>query len=329
MASLEKIPSDAIRVLPQNLRKISSEIFRKLGLPDSDAKQISNYLVQVDLRGVVSHGTRQIHRYSKEYRTNSLNPTPLISLIQETPVTAIFDGDGGIGYLVASRATETVIQKAKAHGIAAVSTQNHGHVGSEGIYARMALPHDLVTLSVAGSANWQAPTEKNSTIWDAMHSPPICFAIPSDKGPPFVLDMAANMFRQPDQLELAMEKFPEAIIKSLGLKFLSTLLGGILTSEPSPDKFRTIFPAASRGFFIIAFRIDHFGEPNHFKEEVSRIISESLNLKPILGQATTEVPGSREWKREQDWSKEGIPISKEHRKLLEEIAFDLEVDITW
>ena len=70
---------------------------------------------------------------------------------------AIFDGDGGAGYLVATRATEAVIEKAKANGIAVASTRNHGHVGSAGIYARLALTRDLATFSVAGGIAWKKP----------------------------------------------------------------------------------------------------------------------------------------------------------------------------
>ncbi len=53
--------------------------------------------------------------------------------------------------LVATQATEAVIQKACSQGIAMAATHNHGHVGSCGIYARMALKHNLVTWAVASN----------------------------------------------------------------------------------------------------------------------------------------------------------------------------------
>ena len=102
MPSLNTIPPDAIRVFPDDLCTLTSDILCRLDLPGADAKHIADCLVAVDLRGVVSHGTRQLRRYVKEFQTRQINPCPQIRLVQETPVNAVFDGDGGAGYLVAT-----------------------------------------------------------------------------------------------------------------------------------------------------------------------------------------------------------------------------------
>ena len=144
------ILNDVIWVMPKPLCEMTAEIFRKLELPDADAQLIADCLVQVDLRGVFSHGTQQIPGYVSKYRKGMLNPRPTIRVVNESPSTAILDGDGGIGYLAATRATELVIEKTESQNIAAVTTRRHGHVGSAGIYARMALSRALVIFCVAG-----------------------------------------------------------------------------------------------------------------------------------------------------------------------------------
>jgi len=323
------ILNDAIRVMPDPLRGMTKSIFRKLELPDADAQLIADCLVQVDLRGVFSHGTRQIRRYVSEYLMRRLNPQAKISIVREAPSTAILDGDGGIGYLVATRATKLVIKKAQAQNIAVVATRHHGHVGSEGIYARMALRQSLVTFSVAGGSQWQPPDNSGATVWDAMRSPPMCFGIPSANGPPLVLDMSVNMFRDRSRLDEAMKRFPEAIFKSLGLKFVSTLLGGILAGSMTVSERRNEFTAANRGFLIVAFQPGALGDAENFLSEVARIITASRALEPIPGQESAEVAGSLEWQRERDWAAEGIPIGKQHRELLEKVAGDLGVDVPW
>ena len=325
----QSIPEDAIRVMPEPLREMTAEIFRRTGLPDADAHRIAECLVQVDLRGVFSHGTRQIQRYVPEYRTEQLNRQPTINVVRETPSTAILDGDGGIGYLVTTRATEIVIEKAEAQGIAAVATRHHGHVGSEGIYARMALERSLVTFAVAGGSLWEPPSQPDATVWDAMQSPPMCFGIPSADGPPLVLDMSANMFRDRSRLAEAVEHFPEAVFKSLGLKFVSTLLGGMLAGSVPDGGRQGKFPGANRGFLIVAFRLDSLGDASHFQSEVTRIINASCALTPMPGQESAEVAGSLEWERERDWSIAGIPLGKSHRAPLEAIAEGLGVAVPW
>ncbi|MDA0746553.1 MAG: Ldh family oxidoreductase [bacterium] len=321
------VPEDAIRVQPERLREMTAEIFRAVGLPEADAERVADCLVQVDLRGVFSHGTRQLVRYVREYRFGGLNPKPEIRLVRETPVTALFDGDGGLGYLAATRATEAVIEKADVQGVAIAGSCNHGHVGSEGIYARMALARDLATFSVAGGREWEKPAKPDATVWDAMMSPPMCFGIPSAEGPPLVLDMSANMFRDSSRIEEAMERFPEALIKSLGLKFVSTLLGGILAGALPEGEGK--FSAASRGFTIVAFRLDTVGDVEGFKQEAARILRESMSLNPLPGQERAELPGSLEWKREQDWVNEGIPLGSAHREALAGVAGELGVEVAW
>ena len=162
------IPKDAKRIMPDLLRDFTTEVLRKVHLPDGDAALIARYLVDVDLRGVVSHGTRQLQRYVAEFREGRINPHPEIAQVMDAPSMAIFDGDGGAGYLVATRATEAVIEKAQANGIAVACTRNHGHVGSVGIYARLALARDLATFSVEGVSlgkNRRAPMQRYGMRW--------------------------------------------------------------------------------------------------------------------------------------------------------------------
>ena len=318
-----------VRVMPGPLRKMTTEIFCNLNLPEQDAARLAECLVQVDLRGVFSHGTRQIKRYVGEYKKGSLNPRPEIRLIRESPVSALFDGDGGIGYLAATRVVQTVIQKANESGIAIAGSRHHGHVGSEGIYARMALEEDLVTWSVAGGTDWQPPKDPEASIWNAMGAPPMCFGIPSEEGHPFVLDMNVNMFKGRDRMKEAMERFPGTVVKSLGMRFVSTLLGGMLAGRVPPDEQTGKYADAVRGYLIIAFRPDTLGELEDFKKEATRVVEQSLKLHPMVGQTSAELPGTLEWKREIAWEKEGIPIGKEQREMIEEAASSVGVEVPW
>ena len=126
------VPENAKRVMPDPLRQFATEVLRRVQVPEGDAALIARYLVAVDLRGVATHGTRQLRRYVAEFREGRINPQPEIAQVVDAPAMAIFDGDGGAGYLVATRATQAVMEKAKANGVAVGCTRNHGHVGSAG-----------------------------------------------------------------------------------------------------------------------------------------------------------------------------------------------------
>ena len=323
------VPEDARRVMPEPLREFATEVLRKAELPDTDAALIAGYLVDVDLRGVATHGTRQLRRYVAEFREGRVNSRPEIVQVMDAPSMAVFDGDGGAGYLVATRATEAVIEKAKATGIAVVSTRNHGHVGSEGIYARQVLAYDLAMFAVAGGTAWNKPTKDDATVWDAMYAPPMCFGIPTAEGPPFVLDMNANMLKDRSKLEEALQTFPDFIFKSLGMRFTSWLLSGILAGTATPEARSPKFSSASRGFLIVAIDVARLGDLEAYKKEVSRILRESRSLKPMPGLASAEVPGSLEWQREQERMESGIPLSEEHIEMLQRVAEALSVAVPW
>jgi LDH2 family malate/lactate/ureidoglycolate dehydrogenase len=306
---------------------MATEILRRTGLPEDDACLVAKCLTHVDLRGVFSHGTRQLQRYVHQYQEGELNPRPEIRILQETPVSALFSGEGGLGYLAATRATEAAIRKANESGLATVATRYNGHVGSMGIYARMALPHGLITIGFAGGSDWEAPGDPDATVWDAVKAPPMCFGIPTAGDPPFVFDFNVNMFTDRARLEQAAVEFTDPFLKSLGLKFVSTILGGALAGTmPAGERE---YPGANRGFLLIALRPDLVGDAEGFRSEVTRIIASSRSLEPIPGKETAEVPGSLEWQRERDWSLDGIPLPEANRHTLEKVASSLGVSVPW
>ncbi|MYF90765.1 MAG: Ldh family oxidoreductase [Gemmatimonadetes bacterium] len=323
------VPEDARRIMPDMLRDFTIDVLRKVDLPADDAALVARYLVDVDLRGVVSHGTRQLRRYVAEFREGRINPRPEIAQVMDAPSMAIFDGDGGAGYLVATQATEAVIEKAKANGIAVACTRNHGHVGSVGIYARLALVRDLATFSVAGGVAWEKPTEPDATVWDAMRAPPMCFGVPTAEGPPFVLDMNANMLKDRSKLAEALQTFPDFIFKSLGMRFTSWFLAGILAGTATPESSRPKFSSATRAFTIVAIDVARLGDLEAYKAELTRILRESRSLKPMPGLASAEVPGSLEWQREQTREHSGIPLTEDHLDMLQRIATEVNVPVPW
>ena len=323
------VPEDARRIMPNLLRDFATTALLKVGLTDGDAALIARYLVEVDLRGVATHGTRQLRRYIAEFLEGRINPQPQIAQIMDAPSMAIFDGDGGAGYLVATRATEAIIEKAKTNGIAVASTRNHGHVGSAGIYARLALAYDLATFSVAGGIAWTKPTRPDTTVWDAMSAPPMCFGIPTAENPPFVLDMNANMLKNRNKLAEALQTFPDFIFKSLGMRFTSWFLAGILSGTATPESHKPKFSSATRGFMIVAIDVAQLGDLEAYKAEISRILRESRSLNPMPGLTSAEVPGSLEWQREQTREQSGIPLTEEHLDMLQRIATEIDVPIPW
>jgi LDH2 family malate/lactate/ureidoglycolate dehydrogenase len=325
------------RIAANALHAWSTQAFTSLGLPLEDATHIARCLVDVDLRGVRSHGTRQLQRYVAEFRDGLVNVSPDISILRETDNSIRLDGDGGSGYLAATRATDVACDKAGQVGLALATTCNHGHVGSAGIYARRVLDHGYISWCVAGGHGWLLPTTAEATVWDAMKAPPMCFAVPADASdagsgadsPPLVLDMNANQFGTAAQAEAAIAAgFGKSVFGSLGLRFISTLLGGMLGGATDGQNLsQQRYTGANRGFLMVVIDPAMVGNAADFRAEVRRIIDSSLTLRPLAGADSATLPGTMEWRRQSEWGKSGIPIADDHRDLLDNIAMENGLDL--
>ena len=96
---MNRPPETFVSVQEDRLLAFSTVCFEKAGLSHDHAALISRLLVNSDMRGVRSHGTRTVNGYCSGFETGSMNPQPNIRLVHETPTAVVLDGDGTLGYL--------------------------------------------------------------------------------------------------------------------------------------------------------------------------------------------------------------------------------------
>ena len=128
------------------LRDFTAEALAKAGVPPNDAAIIADTMVEADLRGVDTHGVIRLAPYIRMISEGNMNPRPNLSIVRETPITAIIDADDGVGNLVSVKATEIAIQKAQNSGVGIVGVKNSTHNGMLAYYPMMALKHDMIGL---------------------------------------------------------------------------------------------------------------------------------------------------------------------------------------
>ena len=328
MYGLNVPPDEAIRVSVDDLTTLTTTLFQRAGVPPDDAGLITKLLIDTDLRGVLSHGTRTVNGYIRGFLEGRLNTKPQIRVLSDELTTAVVDGDGGLGHPAAYRATELAVAKAKETGLGAATTRNHGHFGSAGKYARMALRQDCVGFCVSGHVVGGDP---NHSVWGSMGNPPMCFAIPGGNGPPLILDMGTIFFDRAEHFPALFETASAAFFKSIGLAAVSNLLSGVLggTMLEGYSVADRRYPNANYGAFICAIDIARFVPMDAFKAEVDRILKGIQQMQPFPGYDRAGLPGGLEWEREQLWAAEGIPLGKEHQRALEDIAAELSVPVPW
>ncbi len=319
-------PTDGIRVAVSDLEKLVVEIFKAVPIPENDARLIAGKLVECDLRGVVSHGVEQVHRYVRSFQDGSINRKPRIRVLKEGPATAALTGDGGLGYLVATRAMD--MAKARQLGIGAATSTYHGHLGSAGIYARMAMAGDLIGICTSGR-NAADNYNREQTIRGSIQgSPPLAFGMPAGEGKAsFLLDFASHFAIDDD----TFLKYPPVFIKAIGISHVGNILSGTLGGQMLPEFSRgnVAFRGADQSGFFLAIDVDRFSDLDAFKTDMDHLMDEAGRMKPLPGFGESYLPGGKELEREMEYRRDGVPISAGTVEGLEEVAGELSIATPW
>jgi L-2-hydroxycarboxylate dehydrogenase (NAD+) len=318
----------------------------KLGVPAEDAKIVGKVLICADIRGIESHGLlRLASYYGNRISKGWIDPTTPYKIISETSTTALIDGGNGCGQVASYKAMKMCIEKAREHGISAVSVRNSNHYGIAGYYAMMAMRQGMIGISLTNSQPLVAPTYGCTAI---LGTNPIAVAAPSDKKHPYLLDMATSAvaYGKIQLYEKKKEKIPEgwgideegqvtedptkikpgghgallplggmeitAGYKGYGLAVLveilcSTLSGGnFLTHVGSPAKPD---PTGVAHFFM-AINIEAFRPLVDFKNQMDSMI-DLLKASPLAkGRDEILVAGEKEFEMAEYNEKHGVPIIK-------------------
>ena len=161
---MNRPPQESKRISETQLRDFAGACFKAAGLRGDHAEQLAQLLTNGDLRGVHSHGLRQVPGYCEGLRDNLINPNPNCQVLKETATAVLIDGDGGLGYAPMMMATESAITKAKASGVAVGATCHIGHYGSAGHYVRRAMEAGCTAFSVQGGSSEFGPAQTQTTV---------------------------------------------------------------------------------------------------------------------------------------------------------------------
>lgn len=328
-------PESFVRVQEDRLLAFATECFEKVGLDTDHAALISRYLVNSDLRGVRSHGTRAVNGYCKSFESGGLNPRPNVRVVHETPTASVVDADGTLGYLPMARAAEQAIAKAKEVGLGMGLARHHGHIGSAGHYARMCSEAGCIGFCVQGRQQGKAPEDGRNKQLGYFGNPPICFAIPGGDEPPIVLDAATCIladYQRGPEFDALMELIPAAFFKSIGYTAVASIIGGGLagTSLPESHEVREKWSATGAGGTVIAIHVDSVIPEDVFRAESDRMVRDVRNTyDPMPGMDRALLPGNIEHERMAIHRAEGVRYGEMEQGNARELNERLGVALPW
>ena len=182
--------SDCVWIDFQLLWNFMFDTLVAAGLPQNDARIVSDVLIESDRRGIDSHGIGRLKPiYIDRIRDGILDPMTNIEVIRERKTTAVLDGHNGMGHVVACRAMEMAISKAHDHGMGMVAVRNSTHYGIAGYYVLMAAKAGMIGITGTNARPSIAPT---FGVENMLGTNPLTLGLPTDETFPFVLDCATS-----------------------------------------------------------------------------------------------------------------------------------------
>lgn len=341
--------TETCRASRVDLEAFAAELLGRFDVPPDDAAVTAARIIDADVRGVESHGLMRLASYVRRLEAGGYNVRPDVRTVHETPVSALLDGDNGLGQVVMTRAVQVAIAKATACGLSWVGVRGSNHAGAGGVYAAMALEHRFVGIYMAiGNANHLPPWGGSEPL---MSTNPIAFAIPAGERPDLVFDMATTAVSY-GRVKVAAQRgetmpegwmvdragrpltdparsadgmlLPVGGYKGYGLGLVIGALAGVLNGAAvgkSTIDFNADFQSATNtGHVIAVLRPDLFGEPSEFVAGMDAWLADLASSTLLPGVERIRVPGDRISQRVAEAEAQGIVLRNVIWATLEELA---------
>ncbi|MFW6138370.1 MAG: Ldh family oxidoreductase [Spirochaetota bacterium] len=173
------------------MENFMKDVFIALGVPPDDAGVCADVLITADKRGIDSHGVNRMKPiYYDRIKKGIQQPATQFEIVKQTPTTAVVDGHDGMGQVIAKKAMDMAIHKAKKYGMGMVGVRNSTHYGIAGYYAGLAVEAGMIGITGTNARPSVAPT---FGVENMLGTNPLTFGIPTDEDFPFLLDCATSI----------------------------------------------------------------------------------------------------------------------------------------
>lgn len=340
----------------EEIYQATLRVTQALGCPPGEAEVVAEALSKANLAGHDSHGLIRVEQYTRMVQSGDIVPGAPTTVAREAPCTALLDGGWNFGPVIARRAVELAIKKAREYGTGTVSVKNSNHLGRLGEYTLLAAEAGMLcigTVNNHGRGNLVAPFGGSD---GRLATNPISFACPGPDRPVLVdittsvvaegkvrlvknagkqvpegwiIDNQGNPTTDPNDLYTdprgAILPFGGAVAhKGYALSVMVDILSGALSGAGCS------FSGTSRlgnAMFFTVVDIEKFVTREEFIEQVS-ILEQYIKGSPLApGFKEIVLPGEPEFRQEERRRREGIVVDQATWEQFVAIAAELGVQI--
>ncbi len=338
------------------LHRLTRDIFKACGAPEAEAEIVAEHLVEANLMGLDSHGIVRVPQYVNAVKEDTIRPGAPVTILRESPTTAIVDAGLNFGQVGATRAMDVAMEKARLNAVGCVVVRRCNHVGRVGAYPQMAAEKGFIGMAVCSSVGgghfvcpWGGRKGRLATN-------PIAFAAPSE-GDPLLVDVSTSMASE-GKIRIKRsrgESLPKGWImdadghpstdpkdfygppmgaimplggsagyKGYAFSLMVEILGGVLLDEGYTP---TDIKEPVNGLWLMVLDISAYMGKDRFKQGMHDLV-EYLKSSPLAeGSSEITVPGEIDFRCRERRKREGIPVEDGIWRQIEEVAEELNVEL--
>jgi len=295
---------------------------------------------------VSSHGVSRVPIYLKRFTSDLVSTSLNFEVQNETATSALIDGKNSHGILIAQKAIEMAVEKAKAAGIAIIGVKESNHCGMLAYYSKYAVDHDCIAIITSNASPSMAPWGGRERYFGTN---PLCYGIPVKEDLNIIFDMATSVASRgkirlaakhgtpiPDSWAMTkdgeyttdpLEALEGLVLpfggpKGNGLVTLIDILSGVMTGANFGKHVGAITDEVKQGLghTFIVIKADLFLPIAQFKNRMEQMIKEIKMGKKMKDVDKIYLPGEIEQELEKRNKEFGVPIDSVTYKELENIG---------
>lgn len=298
-----------IKLSIQDARTLVENAMVAVGHSAAEADIIADHLIDCELRGVSYGGLPRALSIVERIR-DTRQPRRPITVLRESPVSASLDGGDQVGYLVARRATEIAIDKARTTGLALVGASKTWYTGMFSYYLERITQAGFAGMLAGSGGQKVAP---HGGTEGRFSTNPIAFGFPSTDTP-VIWDIGTSnvMLAEVMLAQRLGELLPEGKAfdkegkptrdpgaalqgaftvwgghKGSGLAMVVHLLGMMAGQATSPAHLQDC------GFFIVVVNPELLGSAEDYKQRVAAYAEQMRATRPVNLAQPVRVPFDR------------------------------------
>lgn len=331
------------------------DALQAVGTPSEAAETVAASLTAADCRNIGSHGVvRLLSVYVRRLESGATNAWPTIEVVRRHGVSALIDGDAGLGQVVGSEAMRMAIAMARERGAGVVGVRNSSHFGMGAFFVEQATRAGMFGLSMS-NATPNMPVAGGRGRF--LGTNPFTLGVPGADDRPLLLDMATSVVARGKIVMAEMEGktipadwaidpagnatddaaaalrgavLPMAGYKGAGLAMMIDVLCGVLTGAAFGPHVVDLYDQSDRhqnvGHLFAAIAVDAFMPLAEFRARIGEYIAEVHAQPRLPGFDRIYLPGEIEYDAEARALKEGIAISVSGWQELDALADRLGIE---